>query len=160
MAIPVNNVTRFQRRDLLAKVEAFAAEFLTDLERRKADRDGFWCYMNFCTPMVMDLIAWERIHAVDLQVMPSVKRLFVDAANAAHSSVYNYGRRDPEMDRGNGRRTFNEISEAELAANILPKLEHILHCWGISHDPSGAGFSERELTEQEVEQLTRYYGDA
>jgi hypothetical protein len=27
MAIPVNTVTRFQRRDLLAKVESFAAEF-------------------------------------------------------------------------------------------------------------------------------------
>jgi hypothetical protein len=160
MPIAVNAVTEFQRRDLLAKVEAFAAEFLADLERRKADRKSFWYYVNFCTPMVIDLIAWERINAVDLKAMPSVKRLFVDAANAAHHSVYNYGHRDPEIDRGSGWRTFNEISEAELAANILPKLEHILHCWGISHDPYGDRISERELTEQEVKRLTRYYGQS
>lgn len=160
MPISVNNVTRFQRRDLLAKVEAFAAEFLADLQRRNADTSDFWCYVNFCTPMVMDLIAWEKIHAVDLQNMTSTKKLFMNAANAAHHSVRSYGHRDPDLDRGSARRTFNQIGEAELAANILPRLEQILCCWGVVRNRQEDTLCDRKLTEEEIDQLTRYYGDA
>jgi hypothetical protein len=160
MPTPVNAVTRTQRQSLLANVEAFAAEFLADLERRKANRRSFWCYMNFCSPMVLDLIAWERIHAVDLQKMPAVKQLFFEASRAAKNSYWNKGRYDPEVDRGRGRRTFNEIGEAELAANILPRLEQILHCWGITHNETEDKFTERVITEDEVDRLTTYYGEA
>jgi hypothetical protein len=92
--------------------------------------------------------------------MPSIKRLFVEATRAAHRSVSGKGRRDPELDRGRGRRTFSEIGEAELAANILPRLEQILHCWGITYDPFKDTFTERVLTEEEVDRLTTYYGQA
>jgi hypothetical protein len=110
--------------------------------------------------MVFDLIAWERIHVVDLQQMPSVKQLFMDVTLAAHRSYWEKGYRDSETDRGNPRRKFAEISEAELAANILPRLEHILYCWGISYDHNERKFTEREHTEAEIEQLTTYYGEA
>ena len=160
MPIPVNGFTRAQRRDLLAKVEAFAVEFRARFDKCPEERGDFWCYMNFCSPMVLDLVAWERIHAVDLQQMPAVKQLFMEVTQAAHRSYHEKGRRDSETDRGNPRRKFREISEAELAANILPKLEHILHCWGVTYDWVEDKFAERTLTEQEVEQLTTYYGEA
>ena len=156
MPVPVSRAIQIQRRDLLAKVEAFAADYLADLEARKVERRRFWFYVDFFTPMVFDMIAWEKIHAIDLQAMPSVKRLFVDATGAAHFTISNYAERDRELDRGSGRRTFNEIGEAELAANILPRLNHILFCWGIS-DEDGK-IVERQLTEAELEKLTRYYG--
>lgn len=159
MPIPVDHATRMQRREMLAKVESFASDFLADLERRKTDTTSFWCYINFCSPMVMDLIAWERIHAVDLQNMPSTKKLFVAVARAARGSVNDFGNRDPDIDRGRGRRSFNEISEAELAANILPRLMQLLHHWGITFNCEGDA-CERQLSKSEVEQLTRYYGDA
>ena len=75
--------------------------------------------------MVLDLVAWERIHVVDLQRMPAVKQLFMEVTQAAHHSYWDKGHRDSETDRGNPGRKFAEISEAKLAANILPRLEHI-----------------------------------
>lgn len=160
MPVPITNVIKHHRRDLLGKIEEFAKEYLADLDRRRAGNTvEFHYYVNFCSPMVIDLIAWERIHSVDLQTMPSVKALFVCIARAAHKSVSNHSRRDPEVASGYGRRTFVEIGEAELAANILPRLEHILFCWGISYDSIEDRCTERTLTEDEMNKLTDYYGD-
>ena len=160
MPIPANGFTRAQRRDLLAKLEAFAVEFRARFDSCPEERRNFWCYMNFCSPMVLDLVAWERIHVVDLQQMPAVKQLFMEVTQAAHRSYWDKGYRDSEADRGNPRRKFAEISEAELAANILPRLEHILYSWGVSYDHIEDKFTEREHTEAEIEQLTKYYGSA
>jgi hypothetical protein len=157
MPIRLSTAIAIGRKALLKKIEDYARDLLSDLNRRKADKKEFWYYLEFCSPAIMDLVAWERIHAVDLQDMPCVKSLFVEMTKAAHHSVSNNGSRQPEFS-GQGRRTFDEISEAELAANILPRLELILHCWGISYDFLGDKISERQLTEKEASRLTDYHG--
>lgn len=159
MPIPVNGRTRIQRQDLLAKLESFAVEFRARFDRCPEERQDFWCYTNFCSPIVFELVAWERIHFIDLQQMPAVKQLFMEATQAAHRSYSNNAHRDAKYDGGLGRRKFREISEVELAANILPRLQHILYCWGIIYNPLEEKFTERQHTEAEIEQLTTYYGE-
>ena len=159
--MPILNtvVIRRRREELLSKIEEFAAALLADMERREAGRRSFWFYVDFCSPMILDLIAWERINSVDLETLPSIKRLFFETARSARDAIHEHGHRDPLWDKGKGRRTFTEIAQAELAANVLPKLEHILFSWGISYDSTENSFVERKLTEDEECRLTKYFGD-
>jgi hypothetical protein len=158
--MPVLNrvaITR-HRQAFLAKVEAFTSETLAEAHGRCAKNPSFWFFMDFCSPMVFNLITWEQIHQEDLEQMPSLKKLIAEAASAARSSISSNGSRYPELG-GQGRRTFNEIGEVELAANILPRLEQILHIWGITFNEDDGSIQERKLTEEESARLTKYFGN-
>ena len=155
MPILNGNAIRFQRCDLLAKVEAFASETLADLIRRKVNQGEFYYYADFLSPAVFGLVNWEQIHLADLEQMPSTKRLFVDATLAARIALSANSYRHKEIQEG--RRSFHDISEVELAGYILPRLEVILCCWGLAANTYGEPFAERQLTEEERDRLTRYH---
>src|SRR5438477_9588242 len=121
-----------QRKHLLAKLEAFARDFLAELQRRKIDNPEFYRFPDVLSPAVFDLISWEQIHPHDLQHTPNLKRLFFLMTRAARLAAIQNGAREPAF--GEGRRSFHQVREAEVACYTLPRLEGILHCWGIEID--------------------------
>jgi hypothetical protein len=111
--------------------------------------------LDFASPVAFDLIAWEQIHSHDLRASPNLKRLFAYMTAAARASAISNATRDPVVPQG--RRSFHEVGEAELACFLLPRLELILHCWGIEiTDEFGPTFSERPLDDGAAERLTGY----
>jgi hypothetical protein len=124
---------------------------------RKPPTGGKSYYAGFFSPAVFDLIAWEQISRVDLEQMPETKAFLCEALAAARSTHRAHGSRDKEVDRGQPRRRFAEIAKAELAINILPRLENLMNCWGISVDEYSDQVQERPLSEEEARRLTRHY---
>jgi hypothetical protein len=149
---------RQHRQVLLGAIESFVARASADLVRRGASKAEFHYYASFFSPAVFDLVAWEQISRVDLKEMPQVKAYFCDALVAARATQSAYGWRDKELHRGDPRRSYGNIASAELAVNVLPRLENLLNCWGILVDADFSGENkERELSEDETERLTRNY---
>ncbi|SPE59680.1 hypothetical protein SBV1_340047 [Verrucomicrobia bacterium] len=93
---------------------------------------------------------------MDLQQMPAVKRYLCAALNAARATHLEWGSADKDLNRGAPRRTFADIASSELAANILPRLENLLNCWGLLVDQAGR-IEERALSGEEEARLTRTY---
>jgi len=144
------------RRDLLAKIEMFAAETLADLKRRPSVEWKFANYAEFFSPSIFGLVAWEQIHPVDLVYLPNVKQLFVQATKAARSRVTANSSRSGQFNFGQGRRSFAEIGEVALAGNVLPRLERILHCWGIDLDETSDTIKETKPSEGQYSRLASY----
>jgi hypothetical protein len=145
----------YHRQALLKAIEQLVANEVADLERRKANYD-FYYYASFFSPAFLGLVAWEQVTRADLAEMPALKRYFCDALSAARATELAHGWRDKDVHRGEPRRSFQDIAAAELAANILPRLENILNCWGFFNDESGE-IKERALPEEERSRLTRNY---
>ena len=144
-----------QRKHLLGKLEAFASDFLADLQRRKIDSPEFYRFLDVLSPAVFDLVCWEQIHPHDLQTTPKLKQLFFSMTRAARLAVASNATRYPDF--GQGRRSFHEVREAELACYTLPRLERIIHCWGIEIDGHcGDTFTEHPLSGEAADTLTDY----
>ena len=144
-----------QREHLLGKLEAFSSDFLLELQTRKIKDTEFYPFLDVLSPAVFNLVSWEQIHQHDLRATPNLKRLFFLATRAAHLAVFNNATRYPECSEG--RRSFHQVREAELACYILPRLERVLHCWGMEIDGQwGDTFTEHPLSDDAVEALTAY----
>jgi hypothetical protein len=144
-----------QRKHLLSKLEAFAGEFFAELQRRGIKDPEFYRFLDVLSPAVFDLVCWEQIHSHDLRATPNLKRLFFMMTRAARHSVDTNGARYPEF--AEGRRSFHEVREVELACYTLPRLERILHCWGMEiDDHCGATFAEHPLSDEAADALTDY----